>query len=128
MKKYLKIILKGFNTGIKEAIVLYFKPITWLIGLFKRKPKPQLRTDQQIANDKYRDKYQFEQYDSWWFVKFKFNDEWWYLRYWGEDYVLEETREKAMALTGPEQCENVISDHIKWMKEGRVFLPFRDNG
>lgn len=121
MKKYLK-------KTIVEAIALFFQSITFLIGLFKRKPKPQPKTDQQIANDKYRDKYQLEQYDGWWFVKFHFNNEWWYLRYWGEDYVLEDTRENAMVISGPDQIENVITDHIKWMKEGRVFLPFRNNG
>lgn len=108
---------KFLNKNLKNLI-------EWFRGLFKKKPIAPPRTEQQIANDKYRDKYQLELYDEWWFVKFKFNDEWWYLRYWGEDYVLEETRDRSIVLRDPDQFEDIITDHIKWMKEGRVFLPF----
>lgn len=125
LKKNLKYLFKEFLTGFKEGFINYFDPIRWFFNLFKKKQVAPPRTAQQIANDKYRDKYQLELFDELWFVRFKFNDEWWYLRYWDEDYVLEETRERCIALFDPDQIEDIITDHIKWMKEGRVFLPFR---
>lgn len=121
MKNFLK------NT-IKNAIVTYFKPIRWLLGLFKRKPKPipqKERSEQEIKNDKHRAKYRTEVVDGVHFIQYYFNGEWWYLRLFDEDYILEEKRGKGMRLTDLQYLENIITKHQEWLSGGRIFLPFK---
>lgn len=107
MKSFLKRIINNF------------------LSLFT-KEKEVVRTEQQITNDKYRDRYRLDFYDEWYFVQYKFNGDWWFLRKWEDDYVLEETRDKSLAFLDPNFLEDIITDHVKWQREGRLFLPIRN--
>lgn len=106
----------------------FFKIIwTWIKSFFPKKEEaPRQRTDQEIANDKYRSKYQTEYDNGLYYIQYYFNGEWWYLRLMGEDYTFEEGKSGwCLKITEPHHIENIITQHQEWLSGGRFFLPFR---
>lgn len=98
-----------------------------IVNLFKRKriEPVAVRSSQQIANDKHRDKYRLEFIDNVYFIQYYFNGEWWYLRRLDDDYIFEEKRGKAIRIITPPYLEDVITKHQEWLSGGRFFLPFK---
>lgn len=116
----------NLKTQITTAIRSFFQPITFLIGLFKKKPKSLERTQQEINNDQYRAKYRMEFLGGVYYVQYQFKGQWWYLRKWDFDYMFEEKRGHAIRITDQSHIENVIAEHQAWIGEGHFFLPFKN--